>query len=295
MTNWRKHLAPWGKRLWVLLVIGAVVVYIGQNRDTLTGELSTLSLLDLLLAVALLIGAKLGLVVLSQRSAAAANWRIGFRQMYVINSITQMAKYLPGGVWHFVGRAGYYRGAGMPAAQIARAILTETAWLVSSALFTGLIFCVLVFSDGIRAGMLLLLVAVTWALLLGLFNHRRLTAIDWPHTFSLLILQHVIWILIGLSLYALFRDKSDTALIPLAIGAFGISWTVGFLAIFAPGGIGVREAVLVAILVTSIPLDDAIIYAGVNRLVWIVTELFLGAIVAQFITTTAAPVEDSTA
>ncbi len=58
------------------------------------------------------------------------------------------------------------------------------------------------------------------------------------------------WLFNGLKVYVLMRqlagDRQGTLLV--SIGAYSLSWAVGFLAVFAPAGAGVREAVMVAVL-----------------------------------------------
>ena len=65
----------------------------------------------------------------------------------------------------------------------------------------------------------------------------------------------------------------------IAANAFG--WLVGFLAIGAPGGIGVREASSALLLSTMMPLPTAIAASTLWRMVMIVDEaLCLGACLA---------------
>jgi uncharacterized membrane protein YbhN (UPF0104 family) len=81
------------------------------------------------------------------------------------------------------------------------------------------------------------------------------------------------------------------------VGAFAVSSLAGFVAVFAPGGIGVREAVLAALLAPRIGQADAIALALASRLILIAADLGGGA--AAFVLPTRrlrqdqAPIADS--
>jgi hypothetical protein len=59
----------------------------------------------------------------------------------------------------------------------------------------------------------------------------------------------------------------------LAIGVFAVGYVVGLLALFAPGGIGVREAVYVAMLTPAMGSGAALALAAGSRLLLTTTEL----------------------
>ena len=83
------------------------------------------------------------------------------------------------------------------------------------------------------------------------------------------------WPLIGVSFWMTARaflpvEPSDIA---LYTGAFAAAWIVGLIAIYAPGGIGVREAILVAILAPRIGSADALVIAAASRVVFTLADL----------------------
>ncbi|MEO6205318.1 MAG: lysylphosphatidylglycerol synthase domain-containing protein, partial [Mycobacteriales bacterium] len=55
------------------------------------------------------------------------------------------------------------------------------------------------------------------------------------------------------------------SLLPLAVGAFALAWTAGFLFVIAPAGAGVREVVLVVSLSPVLGSDKALLAALVSR------------------------------
>ena len=55
-----------------------------------------------------------------------------------------------------------------------------------------------------------------------------------------------IWLAFGLSFWLVFPP--DAGYLAQVVGAFSLSWLAGYVAFFAPGGIGVREVLLAVLL-----------------------------------------------
>jgi uncharacterized membrane protein YbhN (UPF0104 family) len=73
----------------------------------------------------------------------------------------------------------------------------------------------------------------------------------------------------------------DIALV--SIGAYSLSWIVGYLAVFAPAGAGVREAVMLAVLSTQTKASVALVVALVTRALLVVADAVAGALGAMLI------------
>jgi uncharacterized membrane protein YbhN (UPF0104 family) len=92
------------------------------------------------------------------------------------------------------------------------------------------------------------------------------------------------WMLLGLSLGLVLRGVSpsplDLAAWPVWTGGVGLATSVGFAVLFAPGGIGVREGLLIGVLENQpqIGPQQAVAAALLLRLVWLVTELAVAAV-----------------
>jgi glycosyltransferase 2 family protein len=85
----------------------------------------------------------------------------------------------------------------------------------------------------------------------------------------------VAWLGYGIALVWLAQGTlGGVALEPtLAIGAFAASYLAGYLFVLAPGGVGVRESVLVLLLQDAIGVGNALALAAVSRLALTVNEL----------------------
>ena len=85
------------------------------------------------------------------------------------------------------------------------------------------------------------------------------------------------WIFMGFGFFMLARSVYDVgwAEMPFVIGAFTLSWAIGLLVVFAPGGIGIRELMLVILMEQIMPSGAAVALAAITRIWWIIGELLL--------------------
>jgi uncharacterized membrane protein YbhN (UPF0104 family) len=88
------------------------------------------------------------------------------------------------------------------------------------------------------------------------------------------------WVGYGAAFWLLARALTPEAGLTLAaaVGVFAGGYLVGLVALFAPGGLGVREAVLVALLAPLVGTSAAVVLAVASRLLLTITEV--GAAVA---------------
>jgi hypothetical protein len=82
------------------------------------------------------------------------------------------------------------------------------------------------------------------------------------------------WIGYGVAFWALARGTLGPATLGIgsATGVFTAGYLIGLLALFAPGGVGVREAVLVALLTPALGSGGAIVLSVASRMLLTVTE-----------------------
>jgi uncharacterized membrane protein YbhN (UPF0104 family) len=88
----------------------------------------------------------------------------------------------------------------------------------------------------------------------------------------------VTWMLFGASLWVTLLPFVDNfSPYFYVVGLYCLAYVIGFLVPFAPAGLGIREAVLVLGLSAWVSADIALLLAGVNRLIYFLAELVLGA------------------
>ena len=91
----------------------------------------------------------------------------------------------------------------------------------------------------------------------------------------------IAWTLHGLSLALTLRSLGvgwNWRLWPVCIAAVSLATSIGFLAVFAPGGLGVREGLLIETLKGTVGGPQAILASVMLRLLWFLTELLLAAL-----------------
>jgi glycosyltransferase 2 family protein len=226
----------------------------------------------LVLAAALTGGATIAtgfvwLTILRRLRVDVRSWHVGvFLQ-------AQLGKYIPGSVWQYAGRATLGRAYGLPLRAVAVSLPIE---LVASAL-AGAAGSLLLLGGWGAAGALLVLLALSSVGFspieprASLVLRRAVRGRDvdgavaagaravWPYAAILGVYGFGFW----LTAKALFDVPADD--LPTYAGAFVAAWLAGLVAVYAPGGIGVREAVLVAALRGKLGSSDALVVAAVSR------------------------------
>lgn len=278
-----KKLIEYSKWLWIAVVITAVGYYLITKWESIGGYIQRLSLSNILLSVLFIILAKVLLAVISKFSIEKEGYTLHYIDVFRIVSFTHLAKYIPGGIWHFVGRFNAYNEREMKIKSSTRALIHENLWLLSGAFFTGSLFGVLssqgqrIFEEmGIEISLYLpfSLILLLWILILmgyeKLFPSKRSI-----RYYLIFFVSLMAWVFLGVSFgFILPGFSSSTGMYFISIYAFG--WIAGYVAIFAPGGIGIRETVLVWLLGSIIDPELAIVYSSVHRFVFIIAEILLG-------------------
>jgi uncharacterized membrane protein YbhN (UPF0104 family) len=92
------------------------------------------------------------------------------------------------------------------------------------------------------------------------------------------------WVLLGLSQVAVVRAIAPAGvpvqLWPAVIGGVALATVAGFAVAVLPGGLGVREGVLMTVLTPALEADTAVIAALALRLTWVLGELVAAAVFA---------------
>lgn len=195
------------------------------------------------------------------------------RELFAIIGITQFAKYVPGNVAQYIGRVGMSLAHGIPARPLAVTLIVETLLVIAAAIVMGVGTGALS-EVGLQAvrhhgAQLALIAAVVVLAIIGLFVFRRIApallrrfapryapALDGtllPPQASLawaLASYCAMYICMGIGLILLAHFLLPEA--PhdhwLLIAVFALAWVVGFVTPGAPGGLGVREGLMLLML-----------------------------------------------
>ena len=278
------------KWLWLVLVLAAAGYYFYRNWEQVINLISQISAWRIVLSLVLLIIGKMFLVLLVQYSVNSEGWHPKYIETLGIYGLSSLGKYIPGGIWQFVGRFGVYKVNGLSGKASTRAMILENIWLLGSAVAIGVIGVFLTRFDLI-AGLLNLpnhqwLAILFTILALGLWivvlkivhkTMRRHTAENIPSIFVVAGVGLLLWTFIGGSFFVMFHDFPFSAA-PLFIGGYAVSWAVGYIAVFAPGGLGVREAALAFVFSNIASVEMIAVYAAMNRIIWVIAEVLFGLV-----------------
>lgn len=278
------------KWVWIAAVFAAVVLYTVRNFNKVEAYFQTIHWSRFLFSTLLVMVGKVFTMLGARLSVTADGAHFPFWKFFSIFNLTQLGKYLPGGIWHFVGRFSTYRSEEIDTKKSLRAMIAENVWLISSAFLVGLVFLLLfnrapLAQHGIvltqtHAWMIILVLLVGWCA--GLLLVQRFGQ-ALPQLSPRLILKVAViylpaWLCFGFS-YALLFPSMDSLTMGIAIGGFALSWSIGYLAVFAPGGIGVRELALTFFFTGTAFASLSPVLASVHRVLWVLGELTMGLIV----------------
>lgn len=93
------------------------------------------------------------------------------------------------------------------------------------------------------------------------------------------------WTLTGLSGYFLAKGIGLTILfndIFAILASMSLSWVVGYLAIITPGGLGIREGVMLLMLNNVVNIQTALIFPILSRIMYLIAEALLGLMALLF-------------
>ncbi len=221
-----------------------------------------------------------------------------FTKTTVAASRSLLARYVPGSVWFAVGRVALLRNAGLPVGPLSATAILEMATSLTVVLMSGL--AVLGLSGGIPGGavwMVFVAVALIVATAPGgggrvmawLAARRGIEfALDWRGYLRLIGINLVFWgwSAVTFLLYLRAFPAADEFRTALVVGGFLLTWGIGFLAPFAPQGIGVFELTMATVLQAE-GVAPTVVVLGGYRLVLLARD-FVATSTAEFIATRQA-------
>jgi hypothetical protein len=298
---WSRTLIDWGRErerfitaavqwLWIVVVVAFCAIMAQYNWDRLDfsrvqASPSAIALSFTLVAFGkVLAGLSSGRVY---RLTVGEDWKFAFLAYH----LSQPGKYIPGSVWQHISRAYLYRSRGVRAGAIAGALTTEAVWVLVTAMALGM--TLLLFTRpgvvwggiglvavkvGLFTAMLVVIViAIAAACIYVAFKRYGFFSLFVRCTRSidgtLIVLLIGMWVIFGLSLSALLPTfNHQGGFVLYTIGLFAIAYALGFVVIFAPAGLGVREAVLGAGLGYFVDITTVIVVIAVHRILYLAND-----------------------
>lgn len=235
---------------------------------------------------------------------AALGYKVKLTHAFKISYIANLGRYIPGKIWPVFGMAYLAKQLGI------REEKSVTSWVVAmifalpSAFMAGFI-CILIspeilseeLSKYLGPGVYLTAAVIfmislslifipgkSLSILNVLLKLIKKPKIDFNLKISTALIIYggylICWIVYGLSFWVFINSVTSGSNLPVlpAVAAFVIAYQIGYLAIFAPGGMGIRELVLAIILTPY--LGPAAFGIAVVARVWnLITEI-ISALIA---------------
>ena len=188
-------------------------------------------------------------------------------------AVSQLAKYVPGNIFHLAGRQAIGLAAGVSGWVLAKSALFELSLISGTAVFFFLLVAPLVapvVSVAVSVGTFLVTIGLCAGLLWRFKGPSVAFAFGWYAGF--LTLSGTLFV----GLVQLFSETpiSGYLLFPL-LGAYVIAWIAGLVTPGAPAGIGVRELVLIILLGGVIGDGDLVFAVLVARMVTVVGDVLI--------------------
>ncbi|MBI5198181.1 MAG: flippase-like domain-containing protein [Nitrospirae bacterium] len=217
---------------------------------------------------------------------------IGWLRGLWIFLLSMFGRYIPGGVWSALGRLYLCRLEGIPDSKSGAGILLEQVYPIISA---GFVFALSLLFWNDTDVVVKFLPMMAMIPLLAVFLHPKSflkiinpvlarlgkkpihVSLSFRHMATLFLFYSIYWIVSGIAFFFFVRAFYPVAThsVPILIGIYAISFTVGYLTFFTPAGLGVREGTLSILLSFMMPASVAVGLALLSRLWLLGVELLI--------------------
>ena len=285
----RKDVIHFMKWAWVAAVVIFIAFLVQRRHAEFLEALQQIHVFYLFLSFIFILAAKVVLPLFMQYVVQSIGKSMDFWTCFRIYSITQLGKYMPGNIWHFVGKAAEYKSHNFSLGNVRDALVIENAWLVLSAFVYGLLLVTVFEFELIKSlftshsYLIIFFIALIFLVLLLAknllkINFKKILS-DYRLNLRIVLLQLAVWTLLGLGFAVLAMPfLLQEVSILMLVGLYAVAFSIGFITPFAPAGVGVREAILALGLLPYVPLEIVIIVSVANRLLYLLVEIILASV-----------------
>lgn len=246
----------------------------------------------LIIAIILVICGMLGNGIAWQKILALNNYKVTFKDSLISMGISVFGKYIPGKFWMILGRSSHISEKyGYPIGTISS--ISFVAQLIS--IWVGLIIGISGIIIYIDIPIWMMILSFSFVLFFLLFITPIFQKIILPKIVPIRILKKIIiedislkqfvkatpyfaisWVLYFFGFYYFSIGLIDDSFNFVMAFTFPLAASFGILTFFAPGGLGVREGLLFALLIASgLSQNDATTISVTSRLWFLIGETFI--------------------
>lgn len=279
MQLWGQHARKWGRKLLAVGITIAIFVWILKpivaNWDKVKDRIGDMNwgrvaVASILFAAYLFVFRAL----VWRRLLKNFGHKLPIWPITRVWSTSELARYLPGAVWQVVGRVYLIKPYGVRGSVCSTSQIMELALYLLANLIVALgALTFLGWKSFEGSARMWMIVAAILVPLLSLLLHpkvfyaiadRVLVSLRKPPIRKRMrwksLIDLLLWNVLGLTVQglAIYLVVAELLQLPIAkwwvvTGAYCLAWCAGFLAFWAPGGLGVREAVFIAAMSFAIP------------------------------------------
>ena len=269
----------------VLLVVVAVFMWraVVDNLDQLRASTITWEVRPMWLVLAVVVVLLTYVLLIETWRMVLRGWGqvLPFREAARIWTLANLGRYIPGKVWAVAGlvvlaqRSGVAGWAAAGSAVVVQGIALGTGAAVVVAMLPGDVHVGWIAAAVVLAVVTYVVPIWPWAVrrISGLVAQEGLVPLRWPAVLGAVGAATIAWVGYGVAFWCLLHGLVAVPMpVTLAIGAFAAGYIIGFLAAFAPGGIGVREGVIGPLIVGSVGAGPALVAVAAQRILFTLTE-----------------------
>ena len=229
---------------------------------------------------------------------------VSFLSSWTLFQLSELGKYLPGKVGQFVGMAALCRSLEISRDEAIASTLLQLMFQCLLGVFIGIpvllspeareflqkmrtnlwhnsFRSIVFFAAIIGLGtIILVLLRKRLSSQKGHFQKIMRTLFSFKKLFRLVVIYISLWACVGIGFFLFIKSIYPIQMVqlPIILGIYPFAWSIGFLSLITPGGLGVREGILSLFLTAFLPSATATLIALLSRL-WIInTEVILAAI-----------------
>lgn len=291
---------PWIERIAGLLVVAFLVLYLARNWSQVAAHPWRIDWPRLALASVCVLAAYSGFVLTWRRILGHLGGRLSVRDAHRIWYLGNLGRYVPGKVLQLAGTAYLARAKGVsPVLTVSASLTSQVFVLVAGLLVAAATLPELgaatttelsvLWTVGLAVAALLVLVVLSPILdtiyrfalrLIGKSEYHA--SIPVRERIVLLAVSLLAWVALGTGFWLFVGSVAPLeagAMLPM-IGISAAGYVGGYLAVFIPGGLGVREGLYALLLAAYVPPPMAVAIAILSRLWLTACELLPVSILA---------------
>jgi len=286
-----------------VVVVGAALVYLWRtvmkHRDAFANTRIELHPIPVLVASAITIATYAYMVYTWTRTMRWWGATLEFREAWRIWALSNLARFIPGGIWQFAGIAGLAARSGTsPIAATGGVVLQQLIVLASGIAVTAAFLPSLALHGFPLTYGAAVAIAIAGLVIIALLQPhgaalmQRLSArffsrtVLFPSMRAGSVARYAIalivpWLAYGIAFWLFARGivGGRAPGLPLSIASFTAAYVWGIIWVPVPAGLGVREAALVALLSPQVGPDVAVLLAIGSR-IWLTVVEIVGAFIA---------------